>query len=414
MPNFAFGFTFTMSLCIRKNDGSPKIIVDLKEIIHTVVQDDNLALCLGGRYGTHLQYFQKFFKQLQELNAELIFFAVGNKLNYKLDLFISNQNGEYRTHLNLLDRIDANNGDVQTIRKHRTYNTRAPITMQTNMHKLARRFGELHINYVRHNQEIAKYIKQHDESVLAVITNDNDFMIFDGEFQFWQANDVNMRGLTGVRMCRKKLRARLDLDSKQLQLLSALSGSMYLPKTTLKSFYGRIRDENAGSNYIAHLGKYIRERVPRDNLFRFNLEEIGQFVFGGNYTTDKLSEIEKGLEQYDLNFDTIVATQRISNAMELAKTQNMFIYKLLTDDVHLIVDIAFIDFRNYRSKNYAELTVPLLQKLYGILYDNEFRRPREKGICMKYTHDESYKVQVEPIEYPPSKFTKNKYFHPKQ
>lgn len=81
----------------------------------------------------------------------------------------------------------------------------------------------------------------------------------------------------------------------------------------------------------------------------------------------------------------------------------MFIYKLLTDEFHLITDISFIDYRDYRSKNYAELIVPLLQKVFGILHANEFQRPREQAICMKYTHEEQYKVQKEAIVYPPSR-----------
>lgn len=380
----------------------------MKEIIHVVVQNDNLGLVLGGRYATYMNRFRNFFESLKKANVELIFFAMGNKLNYDLDIFIRNQRDEYKLLLNKIDRVDGRNGDVKSIPRYKSTNARAPLALHYNMLKLVREFGELRINYVRHNQEIAKYIKQHDGAILSVITNDNDFMVFDGDFQYWLTYDVNMEKLTGTRMCRYNLRIRLGLTSKQLQLLSALSGSMYLSKIRLKSFYRRIGHESMAGHYIAHLANYVKgvQLIAIDkNKFRFNLDAIACDVFGVDYSSEQWNAIEKGLAQYDLNFSTIDTTKHMTQAMKFAKRQNMCIYKLLTDEIHLITDIAFIDYRNYRSKNYAELIIPLLQKVYGILHAHEFQRPQERAICMKYTHDEPYKVQEEAIVYPPSSST---------
>lgn len=374
-----------------------------------MVQNDNFGLIFGGRYATYLEHFRFFFESLKKANVELIFFAMGKKLNYDLELFIENQKDEYKAILNRLDKLDARDGAVKSIPRYGSVNARAPLTMHYNMLKLVREFGELRINYVRHNQEIAKYIEQHDGAILAVITNDNDFMVFEGDFQFWQASDVDLRNLTGSRMCRYKLRSRLGLNSKQLQLLSALSGSMYLPKIRLGRFYGRIRDESVGDHYIAHLANYVNgvQLLKRGdkNEYCFDLNAIACDVFGVNYGSEKWDAIVKGLEQYDLNFSTVDTTKHMTQAMKFAKTHNMFIYKLLTDEIHLTTDIAFIDYRNYRSKTYAELIIPLLQKVYGILHANEFQRPREQAVCMKYSHDELYKVQKEAIVYPPSSST---------
>lgn len=395
--------------CSRKNEGRPKVIIDLKEIVHVVVQDDFLGLHLGGRYRDHLQNFRDFFQKLKRSNVDLIFFAIGKNLRSELNLFVPHQSEEYKGHLNILDKFDAMHGDVRFFRERQARNARAPIAMYYNMHRLARELGELRINYVIHNQEIAKYLKEHDGTVLAVITNDNDFMIFDGDFQFWQANDLNMKALTGVRKCRQKLRDRLQLNSKQLQLLSALSGSMYLPKRRMAAFYRKIRNPAVRQHYIADLAGYIREKVELrsnddENRCSFDVDAIARVVFDGDYYPHNLEAIAKGLAQYDLNFRTIDPTKTMTKTMEVAKTQNMFIYKLLTDDVYLIVDIKFIDYRNCRSKNYAQLIIPLLQKLYGILHANELQRPKAQKICMKYSHTGSYEVQNKAIVYPPGKF----------
>lgn len=391
----------------KGNKKRPKILIDLKEFIHSAVQRDNLGQCLGGKYWLWLLYFRKFFNQLKDTNAELIFFAAGNKLTDELMVFIPKREEEYMRYLDVLDRIDATDGSVSALFKRRNFDIRAPITMEYNMQKLAQEYGELRINYVRHNQEIAKYIKQHNGTVLAVITNDNDFMVFDGDFQFWQANDLNMKDMIGCRMCRTKLRTRLDLNSEQLQLLSALSGSSYLPVTVMKEFYQKIWDATVEGNRIPQIAKYIRDEVPvistnEKDCVRYDLAKIARDIFGDECTEHDSNAIENGLAQYNLNFDSDVTATQHTRPMSLCKTRNMFIYKLFTDDVYLVKDIAYIDFRNYKSKNYAELIIPLLRKAAGIIFANEPQKPQERAICMKYAHDEPFKVVEEPIDYPSS------------
>lgn len=391
----------------KGNGKRPKILIDLKEMIHVVVQRDNLGQCLGGKYSLWLFYFRKFFKQLKEANAELIFFAAGKKLTDELMVFIPKREEEYMKYLGVLDEIDESNGSVSEFMKRKNFDIRAPITMEYNMQKLAQECGELRINYVRHNQEIAKYIKQHNGHVLAVVTNDNDFMVFDGDFQFWQANDINMKDLVGFRMNREKIRARLDLTSEQMQLLSALSGSSYLPVPVMKEFYSKIRDEAIEGNRIPQIAKYIREEVPvlptaEKDCVRFDLAKIAQDIFGEDYSEQDVNAIENGLAQYNLNFASDNAGAHMQRSMAFCKTRNMFIYKLFTDDVYLVKDIAYIDFRNYKSKNYADLIIPLLRKMQGIIFANERNKPQERAVCMKYAHDEPYKVVEEPIDYPRS------------
>lgn len=377
-------------------------------MIHIVVQRDNLGQCLGGKYALWMMYFRKFFKQLQEAGAELVFFSAGNKLTDELMVFIPKRGEEYIKYLNVLDGIDDIDGDVMQFTKQKVYDIRAPITMEYNMQKLAQEFGEFHINYERHNQEIAKYIQAHDSSVMAVVTNDNDFMIFDGGFQFWQANDINMRELVGNRMCRTKLRARLELNSEQLQLLSALSGSAYLPYLVLQEFYTKIRKTDIQGNRIPQIAKYIREEVPvlstvgkKSSDVCFDLTKIAEDIFGAEYSEQDVNAIENGLTQYNLNFKE----KECAGSMKFCKSRNMFIYKMYHDDVYLIKDICYIDYRNVTSKSYAELIMPLLCKVQGILYANERNKPEERAFCMKYAHDEPYKVVAEPIEYPSSMFS---------
>lgn len=388
----------------RAKRSRPKILIDLKDIIHMAVRARNLQRCLGGEYVFYTHYYRSVFNKLQHAGADLVFFAMGAKLSDDLDIFIPNRETNYMAHISILDDIDASEGNWNK-KFQEKYKKRAPVTFQFNMMKLAQQHGELRINYCRHNQEIAKYVNENADNILALITNDTEFLIFDGDYQFWRATDLTIKDMAAFRFCRAMLRAHLELNTQQLELLSALSGTVYLPGDILKDFYEKIGVESWNGGHIPALAKYIRDEVPllpvaQANILRFDLGKIARDVFGENYRIDDLNAIENGLIQYNLNFQIDEKYPFKRPSLDFSKKRNMFIFKLFTDNVYRIHDIGFIDYRNHKSKNYAELVVPLLMKLQGILYANERQRPRTRAICMKYAHDEPYKVVNEPIAYP--------------
>lgn len=375
----------------------PKILIDIKEFIHVAVQNDDIGQLMGGRYSLNLLYFNNFFQSLNNARAELVFFVAEKTLSDEAAIFIPDREKEYIKYIQILDEIDASAGDIGAYVAQRQSDIKAPMAMELNLQKLVRNFGKMQTNHFRHNQEIAQYAKQHDDSILAIITNDTDFMIFDGNFQYWRANDITMKDLTVFGYCREKLRKLLELNTQQLELLSALSGSIYLPCDVLTDFYFQIGIHSTTyGKHIAPLAYYISNKMQTESVTS-NIEKIACDVFGKNYTSPDINAITNGLVQYNLNFE-----KPVTKALEFCKERNAFVYKLLTDEVYLIKDISYIDYRKYKSKNYAELVVPLVRKLHGILYANERPRPKTRTICMKYAHDEPYKVVDEPINYPPS------------
>lgn len=377
-----------------------------------VLQSDDPGLFFGGRYATHTHYFREFFAALKDANVDLIFFGMAKSSKHERSLDAGDSCADkYPGHWisELMDKIDASNGNVQDCLRHALagHNHRAPIAMYYNLQKLAHEFGEYRLTRFRHNQEIAQYIREHDDSVMAIITNDSDFMVYDGRFQYWKAIDVDTRNLRGVRKCRIKLRAQLGLNTKQLQLLSALCGTMYLEWDELAAFHEKIRGDSFHTNYIARLAKYVRESVEilppngnRENECLFNMDAVARDVFGDNYTEHNLVEIERVIAQYNLDVSAVSPEQCDTKLTTIAKTQNMFVYKLLTDEVFLFADIRQYDYRYCRSKPCTELVIPLLQKVCGILFENELRRPQMRTICMKYTRDDPFEVKEVPIVYP--------------
>lgn len=406
-----FGFFFFVSF--SDHDGkSPLILIDLKETAHIFVQRNEIGLVLGGRFELYNKMLRQFVENLNRAKAKLVFFMPGSKYTDDLQFFIPKTEVDYISALDILDKIEQqeNLKDVLYAKNKFSSDIRMGLSFNYNLNKLVRRYGEYRVNFVRHNQEIARYAKDHSGEVLAVITNDTDFMAFEGDFEYWRANGIDYRYLTGYRYCKKKLYARLDLNAHQMQLLSALGGSNYLPRIVIEDFIQKLMessDDPAQRGKILNVAAYVRRQPFElvENKPRYDLERISRDVFGEDYSTEQLNSIGNGLACYDLNIEA--ATHRSgsndTSFLKFCKTHDMFLYKLATDDIFNIKDIAYIDFRNCKSKTYAELIIPILMKICGILFKNYSRRPCVRKICMKHAHDEPSKLTEETVIYPKCK-----------
>lgn len=395
-------------LCVffRDHGGDPTIIIDLKEAINIFVQRDETGVVLGGRYNIYNLKLKQLLAELKKTNAKLVFFFSAKKYTDQLTFFIPKREDDYINNLKILDAIDDGRDLKEFLaeKNRRSPDIRMPFAMEYNLKTIVQDFGELHINYVLHNQEIARYIKQHADEVLAVISNDSDFMAFEGDFQYWKANSLNFRELTCIRYCKNKLREKVGLDCHQMQLLSALCGSNYLPVYVITDFLNGLIEVSGCSSKILNVAEYVKKQPMQmiRNKPKYDLESISRDVFGKEYTVEQLNSIQNGLQCYDLEFSDGPAFT--NGFLNFCKKREMFMYVLATDEVLKVKDIAFIDFRNYRSKTYCELIMPILMKLCGVLCGEKTRRPVVRKVCMKHAHDEPFRMTEENIIYPPSKF----------
>lgn len=399
-----------MFLLQHSNHGAnrkPIIIIDLKEFVHSVVQRDEIGMVLGGRYSMYSKFVRNFLSNIVKSNAELVFFCAGNKVSNDLPLFIPKNESHYIERLKVLDEIEQSNLQAYLKEKHRfNHDKRVSVVFDYNVSKVCHQFGDIHTTYIRHNQEIAQYAKKHADRVLAVISNDTDFLAFDGDYQFWHANSLQLQKLEGRRFNRKLLMEKLDINCHQLQLIGALSGGTFLPWDQVNGFINNLATKSPESvkGKIYNLALYVKRQelasINDTNKVPFKLESVAADIFGPDYTTDQLNAIYNGLMVYDLSFN---CDQREKNAfVNFCKANNPFMYFLIAQEVYLVRDVEYIDYRNYKTKNYTQLIVPMIMKLCGILFKDDARRPPRRMICMKYAHDEPAKIVNEHVIYPDS------------
>lgn len=403
----------------------PQILIDLKEIAHNFVQTDEIGLILGGRYDYYNKMLSMFLDNLKKTGAKLVFFMPGKKYTDDLPFFIPKSEDNYAESLKILDEIEKNsnrNSLQEMLKAKNKYSSdiRMELSFNYNLKKLVHRFtnvNDVHTNHIRHNQEIARYANEHADEVLAVISNDTDFLAFEGEFEYWRANGINYKQLTALQYDKQKLHERFDfeLGAFQMQLLSALCGSNFLPVYTIRDWIDRLEESNNDPlvrGKILNVAAYVKCQEPIDHDEKgkpiFDFEKISRDVFGEKFSEAQKNAITNCYASYNLDFEEEMSNSGYQDPaqrdsfLKFCKSHDLFLYKLATDDVFNVKDITFMDFRNFKSKSYAELVIPILMKICGILNKDARRRPNVRSICMKHAHDEPFKQTEETIIYPPS------------
>lgn len=394
------------------NGRAPIIIVDLKELCHMFVQHGQIGVILGGHYDRYNKMLRQFLENMTRSGAKLVFFMPGRKYTDELQFFIPKTEQNYMESLDILDKIEEN-ADLKAYlfeKNRRSVDIRMELSFNHNLKKIVHNFGDCHVNFDRHNQEIALYIKENADAVMAIITNDSDFLAFAGDFEFWRANSINYKSMTCNQYSRKRLYDRLGFEhgAIQMQLLSALCGSNFLPAYAIQDFLTGLSQANQDNpqqrGKIWNVTAYVKRQTITqfDNKIKFDLKQIGRDVFGDECSTENLDCIENGLACYDLDNFQQPSNRNLSSFLRFCKTRDVFAYKLATDTIFNVKDITYMDYRNYNAKSYAELVIPLLMKMCGILFKDNTQRPSYREICMKHAHDEPCKVTEEEIIYPPS------------
>lgn len=376
---------------------TPEILIDLEQFENVFTQNDHIAMVLGGRYQKYTSLFERFVKNLLHNNVKLTFFLAGQEFTDEPSIFIPHKENEYYRCIQLMDNLT-----TDTIVKGNQKDGIQQKVFEHNMIEVIRQLcpkNSLHINYYRHPQEICKYANKNAENVLAIISNDLQLLLFDGSYQFWYVNSIDFKKFKVTSFCRRTLETLLDLHTWQLQLLSVLLGSAYIPSEFMDNWLlkrdVRLADTRT-TDKIQQVASYVKQN---SSVIIIDLEQIAMDLFG-EYSKHDINAITNGLNTYNTEFS--VKASNYDPFTEFSRQKNSFIFKLMVDDVFLIKDISYIDYREKWAQCYPSLIIPLIQKMIGILFKKQLIKPTDRKICMKIAHDEPYRIIRIPVIYPES------------
>lgn len=233
--------------------------------------------------------------------------------------------------------------------------------------------------------------KKQADHVLAVISNDLNVLIFYGSHQFWYANSIDVKALNATSFCRRTLDTSLGLTTQQLQLMSVLIGlTPYMPKQIIENWL--VKHDIQVTDIIEQVASIIKQNTIDSKI---DVDKIAIDLFDKHSKHD-INAITNGLSYYDIRFSVKMPIN--DSFTEFSRNRNSFIFKL--DDVFLIKDISYFDYREKRAQYFPGLVISVLQKMIGILFAKQIIKPMDRKICMKIAHDEPSRIIHIPVIYP--------------
>lgn len=365
----------------RKNNCKPTIIIDLYALIDIFQVDVDEILC-GGRYNKLCEKYEKFMKNLQSM-ANLIFFEDGTLHNQKINTWIQRQNNKYNKAINVIRCLEKdalrNCNYIPRSTAHRTI-----------IEETAKKYGKLIKSSLRDcDTEIASYAAKH--SILAVIADDTDFLIFAGKWRYFSAKQINLstRNLVTMEYNRKALRHFLRLSDDQLILLATFNGNDIIPYEDVREFHKALI--GPGHDFcnvrFSRLANFIRS-----NSLEKMIRQISYHV-----NADCLKLFGESVDMYNTSYDEHENAENkllsFCHAMDF-----FFVSEIFKSNIQTFT-LSYSDLRQLHMQKLPHAYITLLRKQIGIVLMHE-RKGSETRLITKLSHGEDYKIYTLTPIYP--------------
>lgn len=313
----------------------------------------------GGRHKNVLESFEKFLKALKSTeNLSLIFFCALTVQKDKVEEWLSRHNQNFNSYTSLYYLINDGKPIDAAIADNKLLNS----TLY-GMETIARKYGDFYYSVNREcDLEIAKYAKNND--VLAVISNNMDFLLFDGSWRLWSSEDIRITAANQLKTVEyaKNIAEICKLKMYQLPLFGTLLGNDF----TLKYFDELVDFHNSLGPMmykIRGVARYVRN-MGNVELSDDDIEEISMKVFG-NANCDKKQLIRKSINSYNVDTAPIIIDDPIEKI--LMHTDMYRSYVLNMSPVQEIA-LPYYDMRGCKhTTNITTLLADWMKRRIGIL-----------------------------------------------
>lgn len=376
-----------------KNESAPIIVIDAAGILYLTEKHRDDLVC-GGRSHRNYELYDRFYNDLTSIGAKVVTFADLNVQEVRSRQWLERRDNEYQDVCEIFDGI-ARGQSVAQILSAQTQ-SRALTSARHAVYQNAKKYGELYFCVVHEaDAELAKYARDHN--ALAVIGKDSDFLIFEGKWEYWSSNDIDLDALTTRKFDRKELRKHLNLSQKQMPLFACLMSNDHTKYLNgqLQAFHRKL-----GHLYAKWLNvaAFIRQLdVSTSGLTEHGAAKISKRVFGACDSTEAHRMIWNGIQSYNLNFTVHRETDPILQKVMLRPP----LYKMLTSPI-LTLTIAMYDMRvKNMGKSYTDITAELARKCVGVLF--HARNPNYTfKLFAKWSHAKKWSSQTVAPIFPPS------------
>lgn len=373
---------------------APSIVIDLPNlsISHSKLEFDTIC---GGRHKVTLNTFEKFLNALKAFDISLVFFSPLTIQKDKIEEWLSQRNQEFNSYSTLYYFINEGKGIDAITADNKLLNSTI-----YGMEMIAKKYGEVFYSVKYEcNLEIAHYAKNND--IIAIISNNMDFILFDGSWRFWSSDDIRITPSNELKTVEyeQKIENICQLDKFQLPLFATLLGNDF----TLK-YYEELLEFHNSLGPLAYkihgVARYVR-RVGRAELSDNDIREIAQKAFGNN-SIDKQQLLRKSLKSYSVDVPPTIIDDPIEKC--LINTNMYRSYMAAISPIQGIL-LPFYDMRDCKQGgNLSLLLIDWLKRKIGVLKQKNQNKSTTFTLLAMKDAEEDFEAHYEQPIYPDCKF----------
>lgn len=364
------------------------IVIDLYGFT-SIANRDKVAQICGGRIKLLQDQFEGFCQEILDAGAKLAFFVDGPHQSQKSDVWYGRQDGNYANEMRIHQCIESGlnaNGIVSSLRD----DSIGTVNLTRFLKDICERIGHFHTSVQNEcDLELAQYAYQN--CAMAVLGQDSDFLIFNGGWQYWSTDNLDLHTLTTICYSKPALCRDLGLSQDQLCLFATLAGNDLVSPDSLKEFHQSMRPHFKKFCYIAD---YVRgvPSLPR-NLTKSNLEDIAWDCFGlGN--VENVEKLQRSIQSYD-----VLRKLPNDDTKQLGYGENCVYFFQI--GIPYPLTLHYIDRRHVFSK-IGDILLPLYQRQAGIVLQQAEPDTVKCSVIHKLSHQDPFKEIFCNPEYPTS------------
>nr|XP_040234302.2 uncharacterized protein LOC120956693 [Anopheles coluzzii]XP_040234303.2 uncharacterized protein LOC120956693 [Anopheles coluzzii] len=375
----------------KKSVEKPLVVIDLMAMFGVFCSDRRSLLC-GSQFWVVEHTADSFFKRLTDAGAELVFFYDGTLQLNKYDTWINRQNDKYDRMIDVLDGINARMPLAVAANK---FDRTLPNNTCIKLENVAKRHGELIVSTdLECDQALAIYATK--RKALAVISHDTDFLIFEGGWQLWHANHIDVNKLITKAYGRQALLRTLGLQWHQMALWATLAGNDFFSYDELEPF---LNDLGPHTQKFYKLAEYVRRLTVRNGKLD---DDTVRSILGRVYKKRRVPT-----EAYEW-FRQSYAFYQVDEPSEkkpddpfayLLQAGYSFTHSILTG-VPFNVTLFFFDYRSSEFGNYYEIIEPIISRIGGILLYHHQHERQHITVVTKRNHHEPHSFGTVAATFP--------------
>lgn len=231
--------------------------------------------------------------------------------------------------------------------------------------------------------ELSRYATQNN--ALAVVADDTDFLIYEGNWKYWSARNLNFAQLTTMEYCRSALRMTLGLAPKQLPILATVAGNDIIRQEYVQPLHRLLRISRY--NRFTKLAQFVRSN-------KTDVASISQAIFGST-ANQYANLVAESIGTYDINYEP-------ANEVDVLTEKSAFetCFYTFLNGLPYNITLIFSDLRRTDFLSYCDVLVPIVKRQIGFVRQHKNDPNYRQTIVAKLDHSQPYKEFNITPEYP--------------